>query len=526
MRARGEHDLNRWSRRRLLAAAAGAPGLLLIAGCGGGSSTPSGSGDTAPKGGSAASQKLTFAIPDDISSLDPAKAFDTWSTAVVHAVTRRLVDYDLNGKLVPDLAEKWDRAADGKSYTFHLRPDIQYADGAAIEAGHFKAAIERVLDAKTASPGASFYSGFAALEAPEARTLVVRLKAPDPTLLNLMGLTFAAPFPPGQDPAKPAASGPYMLAEYAPGTRVVLKRNTSDSQSAGWADEIEVQLSVAQPLQLTRFKSGEVDLLPGIPPAEYSKVLRDPAEKDNLAQGVVNQTWYFGMNVTRAPWDNPKVRRAALLAINRDLHARFAGAGQVANGILPPHVPGYDPQRTLPAPNVEEAKKLLAEAGFPNGIPDSQKTVMWLANSEQYQRHAQAIQSDLRAAGIPVDLRPVTFSEYRTGYRTKADCWYGGWYPDFPDAGNFMEPVFHAGSSSNAAHYKNPKVDQLLDRAHTMPEGDARSAVYREAEDLLLEDLPWIPLYFEVETRYFRDGVQGVVVHPVWRHMLTGIKKT
>jgi peptide/nickel transport system substrate-binding protein/oligopeptide transport system substrate-binding protein len=256
-------------------------------------------------------------------------------------------------------------------------------------------------------------------------------------------------------------------------------------------------------------------------------VKQDPQEKDNLVQGVVNQTWYFGMNTARPPWNNPKVRRAALLAIDRERLAGIGGPGELANGFLPPHVPGYDPARKLPAQNVAEAKRLLAEAGFPNGTP---KSVMWLANNEQYQRKAELIQADLAAAGIVVELHPVTFSEYRTGYRTQADCWYGGWYPDFPDAGNFLEPVLHGknigAGKSNAARYDNPAFNRLLDQGHSTPEGPARNALYRRAEDLLVADLPWVPLTFEVETRYFRDGVTGVVVHPVWRHMLTGINKS
>ena len=102
----------------------------------------------------------------------------------------------------------------------------------------------------------------------------------------------------------------------------------------------------------------------------------------------------------------------------------------------------------------------------------------------------ETIQADLRAAGIPVVLRPATMSEYLTGYRRIAGCWYGGWYPDFPDAGNFLEPVFRSGSGSNAAHYRNPQVDALLDQAHSAPQGPDRDATYRQIEDILLRDLP------------------------------------
>jgi oligopeptide transport system substrate-binding protein len=472
------------------------------------------------------SRTLTFVTADNVKSLDSALAFDTWSTAVVEASTRRLVDYDMQAKIVPDLATRWEERDGRKTYIFHLRPQITFADGTPITAQHFKAALERVQDPKTASPGAGFYSGIERLEAPDRATLVVRLKAPDPALISVMGMTFAAPIQDGLDPSKSSSSGPYRIERYDPGSRIVLARNPYDRRNRSNLERIVVQLRVDEPLQLTRFRNGEVDLLPAIPVAEYSRVMGDPSERKHVVQGVVNQTWYFGMNTTRPPWNNPRVRRAAFLALNRKRHALLAGAGQLANGILPPYVPGYDPARKLPEQSVDEARRVLAEAGYPNGVPASQISDLWLANSDEHLRHAETIQADLRAVGIPVVLRPATMSEYLTGYRTLAGCWYGGWYPDFPDGGNFLEPVLHGRSrGSNAAHYDNPKVNALLDRAHSMQQGAAREALYRHVEDILLEDLPWIPLYFEVETRYFRPNVTGVVVHPVWRQRLTGIGK-
>jgi oligopeptide transport system substrate-binding protein len=502
-----------------------------IVGCGGGGGGPSsgaGAGGGSAAGG--ASGTLTAVTPDDIRSLDPALAFDTWSTAVVEAITRRLVDYDAQGALVPGAAEKWEEGDKGKTYTFHLRSGLKFADGKPIDASSFKAAIERVRDPKTASPGAGFYSGIERIDAVDPHTLVFHLKAPDPTFLNVLGMTFAAPIEPGQSPEKPAASGPYALEQYDPGAQVVLTRNPEYTEAPPSAAKIVLQLHVPEPLQLTRFQGGEVDLLPAIPASEYARVMSDPSEKQRVVQGVVNQTWYFGMNVTRPPWNDPRVRQAALLAIDRARHVQLAPGGQVANGILPPHVPGYDPNRKLPEQNVAEAKRLLAEAGYPNGIPEAKKSVMWLADSEQNRRHAEAIQSDLRAAGIPVELRPAALSQYLTGYRTNADCWYGGWYPDFPDAGNFFEPVLHSrairpGKSPNASHYSSPTFDARLDLARTLDRGSDRDLLYRQAEDQLLKDLPWIPLYYEAETRYFRPGVSGVVVHPVWRQKLSGIKK-
>ena len=498
------------------------PALLLASGCGGGGSSPSGGTSGAAPGG-AGGGTLTVATADDVKSVNPAIAFDTWSTAIVHAITRRLVDYDDKGKLVPDLAEKWEPSTDGKTYTFHLRTDAKFDDGTAIQAEQFVTALNRVKDPKTASPGSGFYENIAKVEAKDPQTLVVTLKAPEPTLLNVMGMTFAAPEKEGQAADHPAASGPYRLESFSPGSEVVLVRNPNDARNSSKLEKIVVQLGVEQALQLTRFNNGEVDLLPGIPPAQYAQVMNDPAEKQRVVQGVVNQTWYFGLNTTRAPWNNPKIRRAALLALDRSRQVQIAGAGQLANGVLPPYVPGYNPDRKLPDQNVAEAKRLVGEAG---NVP---KTALWFALNEQNQRHAEAIASDLQAVGIPVELRPLALSQFLTGYRKDADCWYNGWYPDFPDAGNFLEPVLHGKNigpgKSNAARYNNPKFNALLDRAHGTPLGAEREALYRQAEDILVEDLPWIPLYFEEETRYFREGVSGVTVHPVWRQMLTGIDK-
>jgi ABC-type transport system substrate-binding protein len=487
---------------------------------------------TAPGGAVAPSrpgggEKLTFAIADDIKSLDPALAFDTWSTAVVHACTRRLVDYDATGKLIPDLAEKWEEK-DG-AFVFHLREGIKFADGTPIEAKHFKAAIDRVVSKDTQSPGASFYTNIGQVTALSPKLLVLELKAPEPTLLNCLGMTFAAPILPGAKVEPPPSSGPYSVEEYTKGEKVVLRRNESDPTTAGWVDRIEIQCGVAESLQLTRFESGEVDLLPAIPAAEYAKVVGDASLRQRVVQAPVSLTWYFGMNTTRKPFDNPKVREAASLAIDRSTHAQISSSGQAANGILPPQVPGYQASRSLPPQNLAEAKRLMAEAGYPNGLPANVRPVLWLSDNEAYQRHAEAIQNDLREVGIPVELRPAKQSEYLKAYRTVADCWYGGWYPDFPDAGNFFEPVFHSKNippaGSNAAHVRNAAFDSILNRAHGTPLGADRERLYGTAEDLLLKVHAWVPLYFEVETRYFREGVSGVTVHPVWRQILTGIRK-
>ena len=524
-------------KRRTLLERGAWSSLLLVAGCGGDSSQPSGPGgsDSASPGAPGAVRPtgggtLTVATADDIKSLDTAVAYDTWSTSVVHACTRRLVDYNPAGELIPDLAEKWDVSADGVEYRFHLKPGQTYADGAQITAAHFKAALDRVRDPKVASPGASFYSGIKSITAPSAVELVVTLKAAEPTFLNVVGLTFAAPVKPGGKTEWPSPSGPYQIESYEQGDKVVLTRNPSHEAAREWVERIVVQLKVEEALQLTRFKGGEVDLLGSIPAAEWARISADRNALKNVVQDAVNQTWYLGFNTQKDPWKDVRVRRAAGLAIDRARLKQFAGPSEPASGILPPHVPGASPDRAVPQPAPEGAKKLLAEAGFPTGLPKASGGTLWLADNERYRRIAEAIQSDLAGVGIPIELRAVTFREYLEGYRKQADCWFGGWYPDYPDAGNFLEPVLHSRAippkGSNAARYRSQSVDSLLDTAHKTPAGDDRNKLYLQAEMAILNDAPWIPLLYEVEARYFREGVTGVSVHPVRRQILTGISKS
>ena len=513
--------------RRLLAGGVGLALLMLLSGC---PSRNSSDGATTGPTSSVRAGAVTLrtATSTDVRTLDSALAYDTWSTAVVHALTRRLVDYDEEGRLVGDLAESWEVADDGLTYTFHLR-EAKYEDGSTIQAAHFKRALDRVRDPATASPGASFYGGIEKITTVDERTLRLVLSTPDPTLLNKLAMTFAAPYSPAGAEGKPLASGSYRLVARRP-QELELARNPHDDQAGSMADTLILQLQVPEDLQMTRFRNGELDLLTGLSLADLALVKRDPVEAGRLVQAPVSQTWYFGMNITRPPFDHPKVRQAVLHAIDRERQVLLAGAGAEATGILPPELPGYRSEQKLPARDLAKAKALLAEAGYPQGLPKSLTATMWLATGELYERRAEAVQADLREAGIPVELRSGTMSEYLTAYKN-ADCWYGGWYPDFPDAGNFLEPLFHSRSitprnSLNSTRYRNAEVDRLLDAAQATPLGPDRQTLYRQAEDLILADAPWAPLYFEVETRYYRPGVTGVRVHPVWRQKLTGISKS
>lgn len=485
-----------WSRRTVLGMSP------LLAGC-------------RPRGEAGSAALVVTA--DDARTTSTLEAYDTWSTALVHACTRRLFDYNSRAELVPDLAREVRRSPGGERYELLLKRGARFADETPITAEHFAAALESLRSPTSPSPGSSFYSALERVEPIAADRLVLTLSRPDPVLLNALAMTFASPLHPSRDLSQGGASGPYSLSGYEPGVAARLEPRQRD------AVPLKIQFRVEEPLQLARMAGGEADLLPSVPPSMVGRLMASPEDRTRLVSQVVSQTWYFGMNTTRAPWNNQQVRRAVSLCLDRRRCARLAATGVAAACILPPFVPGHDPNRPLPEVDLTAARRLM------EGAPAGDAGDLWLPNNATAVKMGQSIQADLRQIGIQVRLRSVTLSEYLTGYRTDAGCWFGGWYPDFPDAGNFLEPVLHRrsikpGRSPNAARYSNPGADRLMDRAAGLVPGPERAWLYAEAEKLILAGNPWVPLYYESETRFRSPRLQGVTVHPVWRQILTGMR--
>lgn len=519
-------------------------GSLLVAGCGRDSSPTPGaatqSTSTPTRGGT-----LNLALAADVKSLDPAVAYDTYSIAFTHAVAAGLLDYDEGTELEPDLAERWQVSPDGKRYTFHLRPGLKFSDGSPLAAADFKYAIERMLRPTNRSPGADFYTdiqgarafrdgkspGVTGIQTPDPETVVFLLDRPSPTFLNVLALTFTAPVPraaverSGAEFARrPVGAGPFRVKSYVPGQRLQLERNPHYyRQDRPHLDGVDVQLGVEERVQVLRFENGQLDALHYIPSADYPRFKTDPKWSELLVEGPVNTVWFLGMNTRMKPFDNLKVRQAVAHAVDPAKVIRLLnGRGLPLKGILPPKLPGHNPAVHGYPHDPARARALLAEAGQPNGFT----TTLWVGGEERYLKIAQGVQADLKAVGIDAQLKPAALPTYLAAIH-KADTtpiFYGGWFPDFPDPGNFMEPLFHSrrinrDNSPNSSFLADPEVDRLLDRGASMPAGPERLKVYQQAEAAVMEQAPWAPLYVEVESRLRQPSVGGLSIHPVWPYL-------
>ena len=499
--------------------------LLLLGACG------------STTGGSALPPSyLRLADQDDIPTLDPARGYDTASWQFEEMLFNTLVDYDADGALVPELATDWEVSADRLTYTFHLRPDVRFTNGRALVAADLRYSIERVLDPHTRSQGAEFFHGIvgaadckpedcrvSGIVTPDDRTLRITVQAPDPLFLHKLAMPFAAAVPAeevqrwGEDFARhPVGSGPFALQEWLPGQRLVVARNPDYfvpgiPRLAG----VVRLVGVNEELEWLKYESGQVDVA-AIPPAEFPRVIRDPRYQPLLHHVTTLRTNYLGMKCDHEPFTDRRVRQAMNYAVNKEKLLRLINnRGVIADGFLPPNMPGYSPAvRGYPF-DPQRARHLLAAAGYANGF----SSTLWVRSDETTLRLAQAVQQDLADVEVAVQIKALAWGPFLEAVRAPdlVPLFLLGWEADFPDPSNFLEVLLHSKyiGSNNDTNYRNPDVDSQLDEAARTADPRARMRVLQAVESRAVVDAPWVFLFHPVSYAIVDPRVRDFRLHPL-----------
>ena len=502
--------------------------------------------EEAKQGGS-----MVVTYKDDVSTLDPAIGYDWQNWSMIKSLFDSLMDYAPGTTdLVPDLAESYEVAPDGLSYTFKLRHGVKFHNGRELTAEDVKWSIERAVRPETQSPGQGFFNmiaGFddvtsgkakelSGIEAVDPYTVRFTLSHPDATFLHVMAINFSSAVPKeevekyGQDFGKhPVGTGAYKLAEWTLGQRLVFERNP-DYYKEGLPklDQITFEVGQEPLVALLRLERGEVDILgDGIPPAKFLEVRNDPQWKGNVIEGGQLHTGYVTMNVRIPPFDNQLVRQAVNQAINKERIIKIINGRAVpANQPLPPAMPGYAKDYQGYAYDPAKAKAMLAEAGFADGFD----TELYAMNTDPNPRIAQAIQQDLAEIGIHAELKTLAQANVIAagGEATEAPMiWSGGmaWIADFPDPSNFYGPILGCGGAVpggwNWSWYCNEELDQKAAEADAMTDpakADQRLALWRDIFLKIMDDAPWAPVFNEQRFTMKADrlgGPDAIFVDPV-----------
>jgi peptide/nickel transport system substrate-binding protein len=489
----------------------------------------------APQGG-----EMIVTYQEDVATLDPAIGYDWQNWSMIKSLFDGLMGYEPGTTdLRNELAESHEVSQDGTVHTFTLKDGITFHNGREITAEDVKYSLERVTNPQTQSPGAGFFGmiegfdtwnagegeGLSGVRVIDDKTVEITLSRPDATFGHVMALNFASIVPKeaveelGQDFGRdPVGSGAYRLAEWTPGQQLVFERfEEYHREGVPKLDRIVFQLGLDPTVALLRVQQGDADI-PGdqIPPAQFLQVMNDPAEAENVVEGGQLHTGYVTMNTQMAPFDDPAVRKAVNMAINKDRIVRMINNRAVpANQPLPPTMPGYAEAYEGYAHDPEAARAMLEEAGLDLPV----QTELYVMNTDPNPRIAQAIQQDLAAIGIEAEIRSLAQANVIAagGEADQAPMiWSGGmaWIADFPDPSNFYGPILGCAGAVqggwNWSWYCNEELDQRAAEADAMV-GDpaAREEAWRQIYLDIMEDAPWAPVFHEQRFTYHSPRIEG-----------------
>jgi peptide/nickel transport system substrate-binding protein len=490
--------------------------LLLLAGCNN-SNISSGSGEketqkattTAKDDGDKST--LVVGLDDDPPQLDPHFSTAAVDRQVFHSIYDKLIDVDEKLNFVPMLAEKWEISKDAKTYTFFLRKNVKFHDGTPFNAEAVKFNFERMLDPKAGSPRASELSSIKSIEVVDETTLKVQLSEPySPFLAALsdragMMVSPTAVKEKGEDFANsPVGTGPFKFVSRVKQDKIEVEKNADYWGGAPKFEKITYRPYADENVRLTNLTSGEVDIISKVPPKDVEKLKND----SNITLSEVGALGFQGLylNHKKAPFNNKALRQALDLVIDRDAIIKVAlrNTAVPSAGPIPPDSWAYNDQIKVTKKDIEKAKKIMTEAGFPNGF----SFTLQLPAKPVEQQISQMIQSMAAEAGIKVKLEIVEFGTMLDNMDTfKFDAVRLGWSGRTDPDGNIYA-LYHTTGSINYG-YSNPQMDELLQQARIATDQKERKEIYTKAEELGKEEVPFIFLYHELDYKAYKNNLQG-----------------
>lgn len=466
---------------------------------------------------------LVLARAEDTTTLDPAQTFEGESTKVIGQIFDGLVNFVPGSTdIEPGLATSWEASDDGRTWTFHLREGVRFHDGTPFDAEAVVFSIRRQMD-----PEHPFHEGqfntwentfaghIVGVEAVDPMTVDVTLREPfapivsgfavysmaivSPTAMREMGVEAFA--------ESPVGTGPFRFVDWIQDDRLTLEANDDYWGGRPNLDRVVFRTVPDPDRRATLLEQGEAHVGEGFSQTEIRRLGRNQNLQVRQEPGL--NTGYLAFNTTREPFDDPRVRRAVSTGFDSTglVRSTYQDLGVPAKSYLPPTLWGYNDQLEPFRQDLERARALLTEAGYPDGFSF---TLDVMQNPRPYMpqpvRLAEGIQTALRNLGIEVEIRTNEWNEHlrRTVRSPEADydaCLLG-WLADMPDPNDFLYVQFHSDNANlapgrthqNISLYQNADLDRLVEQAQGAPSREQRAEFYRRAQEIVREEVPLMPL--------------------------------
>ncbi|MEX2356401.1 MAG: ABC transporter substrate-binding protein [Thermaerobacterales bacterium] len=499
---------------------------LLIAACGGIGGT-GGGGDLVD---------IVVAIDSDPPSLDGHENVLISGGVVVPHLYDKLVEFDMNSEIIPQLATEWSTSEDGLTWTFKLREGHNFHDGTPVNAEAVKANFDRLFDEDNPFTRRTLFSAITEVRAVDEYTVAFITEEPYAFVLNVLANPTASIVSPTAAAqvdldtfgSNPVGSGPYIFKEWVRGTHILVEKNPDH-----WlADESNINSIEFRPIpedssRAIGLETGELDFVTSIAPQEAKRLQGEEGLTVYNLPRVRIQGLY--LNVLHPPFDDVRVRQAIAHAIDKEaiVDTFLHGFAEVADSPLPKGVWPYKSQEQFEY-NPDKARELLAEAGYPDGF----KVPMWVpvGTYVSAQEISEAIAEMTRQVGIEFELEVMESAQWLQLLRSHGpedntmQATYYGWGTHTAEADYALRLVFHSGDNwapacCNRNFYSNPEVDRLLQEGRVAISEDERRAAYERAQEIIWQDQSWVHIFAVNHSAVGKKELTGVEILPTeWIH--------
>ena len=502
---------------------------------------------------------LVFCSEGSPEALNPQLVTTTTGMGAAKPMFNNLMEFEPGStRLGPGLAESWTISEDGLTYTFRLRAGVKFHDGARFHPTRARNADDVLFSLmrqwKQDHPyhrvSQARYDYFqdlgmgellASIERVDDLTVRIRLTRPDAAFLANLGMPFNAiqsaeyaalllrEGRPEQLDLEPVGTGPFSFDGFQKDVAVRYRAFPDYWGGRQPIDTLVFSITPNPAVRLTKLKAGECHVMAFPSPADAKRIAQDPALRLLSQEGL--NVGYMSMNVTKPPFNDPRVRRAVNLAIDKAsiVEAVYQGGGTVAKTPIPPSMWSHNEAIRDYPHDPREAQRLLAEAGLSGGF---ESELWYMPVSRPYnpngKRIAEMIQADLARLGIRLKLVTEEWNQYRIKLQAgQAPMALFGWTSDNGDPDNFLDPLLGCTAArdggNNVAKWCHAEYDDLIGRAKRVADQGAREPLYRAAQDIVHREAPWVPLAHSVVFMATRRGVQGFSIDPFGRHAFDGV---
>jgi glutathione transport system substrate-binding protein len=461
-------------------------------------------------------------------SLDPQHTMDNASYSIQKPMLEGLIGFNEKMEQIPQLAERWDASPDARVYTFHLRKGVKFHDGTPFNAAAVKANFDRVRNPDNKLLRYTLYKIISQIDVLDDSTVRFTLSEP----FGAMIATFAHPAGAISSPTavqkygkdygtNPVGTGPYKFAEWVPSAHITLVKNPDywDKANDAKVDKIIIKPVPEDGTRIAMLQKGEAQFINPVPHSMAEVVQKD--KNLSLVESESVYTSWVAMNVQKKPFTDVRVRQALNYAIDKEaiIKTLLRGHGKLADSPLAPQVWGYSPVKMYPY-DPAKAKALLAEAGYPNGLPN--KVLLRGVAQTGRKEVMVALQGQLKQVGVDVEVLALPQAALRERLaplaENRGEMDFAGFSPSTGDADWGIRPLLTKDNwpptNYTIGFYTNPKVEEAIQAGLQTADPAKRKAAYAEAQRVIMDDCPWIFLWVEYLLGGSRANVGGISIQP------------